>query len=585
MSVINHQQLIVCEKMVTKEAVIKILEEIAILLELTGENPFKSRAYQNAARNLEKLDTDFNELVQRDKLSEIEGIGEAINKKIKELVETGGLNYYETLKASIPPGHLDMLKISGLGPKKIHALYEQLGIKTIGELEYACHENRLVDLKGFGKKTQENILAGIERLKLYQERRLYAEVADKAQELLDSLKGHKDILAISIAGSLRRGNETVKDIDILASSSNPGKLALAFAELDQVASVIAHGDTKVSVTLKSGINADLRIVDENEFPYALHHFTGSKEHNTAMRGRAKDMGLKMNEYGLFQGEKNIVCRSEEEIFAALGLSFIPPELRENMGEIEAAAARTLPDLITEEDIQGLFHIHTNFSDGTDTLEGIVQTAKDLGFKYIGISDHSRQAFYAGGLKVEDIQRQHELIDNLNNKHAPFYIFKGIESDILPDGALDYDEEVLAKLDFVIAAVHSNFNMSAEEMTGRFEKALKNPFTTMLAHPTGRLLLSREPYAVNIMEIIDTAAQFGKILELNANPHRLDLDWRNCIQAKKKGVKIAINPDAHHIEGLRHTSFGIKIARKGWLEKGDCLNCLNLEDVKTYLRDN
>jgi DNA polymerase (family X) len=585
LSVIDHQQLIICEKMVTKEAVIKILEEIAILLELTGENPFKSRAYQNAARNLEKLDTDFNELVKRDKLSEIEGIGEAINKKIKELVETGGLNYYETLKASIPPGHLEMLKISGLGPKKIHTLYEQLGIKTIGELKYACHENRLVDLKGFGKKTQENILAGIERLKLYQERRLYAEVAGEAQVLLDSLKGHKDILAISIAGSLRRGNETVKDIDILASSSNPGKLALAFSGLNQVASVIAHGDTKGSVTLKSGINADLRIVTGSEFPYALHHFTGSKEHNTAMRGRAKDMGLKMNEYGLFQGERNIVCRSEAEIFASLGLSFIPPELRENMGEIEAAAARTLPDLITEEDIQGIFHIHTNFSDGTDTLESIVQATKELGLKYIGISDHSRSAFYAGGLKAEDVQRQHALIDELNKKHAPFYIFKGIESDILPDGALDYDEEVLAKLDFVIAAVHSNFNMTASEMTGRIEKAIKNPFMTMLAHPTGRLLLSREPYAVNIMEIIDTAAQFGKILELNANPHRLDLDWRNCINAKKKGVKIAINPDAHHIEGLRYTSFGIKIARKGWLEKEDCFNCLSLEEVKTYLREN
>jgi len=570
------------KKMVTKETIIKILEDIAVLLELTGENPFKSRAYMNAARNLEKVESDLNEVVQQGKIYEIEGVGEAIGKKIVELMTTGKLEYYEKLKSSVPSGHLEMLKISGLGPKKIHALYEQLGIKTIGELEYACHENRLVELKGFGKKSQENILAGIEKLKVYKERRLYAEVEGQAEALLKSLQEYKNISAISIGGSLRRGNETVKDIDILASSSNPEKLAQAFRNFDDVASVNATGETKVSVNIKSGVNADLRIVTKDEFPYALHHFTGSKEHNTAMRGRAKDRGIKMNEYGLFRGEKNILCRSEEDIFSALNLQFIEPELRENMGEIEAAEKDTLPKLVEEKDVQGLFHIHTNFSDGTDTLESIVLAAKKMGLKYIGISDHSRSAYYAGGLKAEDIQRQHELIDKLNDKHAPFYIFKGTEADILPDGSLDYDEGILARFDFVIAAVHSNFNMSATEMTGRIKKALQNNYTTMLAHPTGRLLLSREPYALNIMEIIDAAAEFGKALELNANPHRLDLDWRNCIHAKKKGVKIAINPDAHQTAGLQDISFGIKIARKGWLEKGDCLNCLNLKGMKAYL---
>jgi DNA polymerase (family 10) len=475
-----------------------------------------------------------------------------------------------------------MLKISGLGPKKIHALYEQLGITTVGELEYACHENRLVELKGFGKKSQENILTGIEKLKIYKERRLYAEVEGQAEALLKSLTKYKDVSAVSIAGSLRRGNETVKDIDILASSSNPEKLAQAFVNLDEVAAVIASGETKVSVNLKSGVNADLRIVTKDEFPYALHHFTGSKEHNTAMRGRAKDMNLKMNEYGLFRGEKNIVCHSEGEIFSALNLQFIEPELRENMGEIEAAEKGLLPQLIEEKDVQGLFHIHTNFSDGGESLESMVLAAKEMGLKYIGISDHSRSAYYAAGLKEEDIERQHELIDKLNEKYRPFYIFKGIESDILPDGNLDYNEEILACFDFVIAAVHSGFNMPATEMNGRIKKALQNPFTTMLAHPTGRLLLSREPYALNILEIIDAAAKFGKALELNANPHRLDLDWRNCIHAKKKGVKIAINPDAHQIAGLQDIGFGIKIARKGWLTKGDCLNCLTLEEMKAYL---
>jgi DNA polymerase (family X) len=568
--------------MINKEKIIKILEEIAVLLTLSGENPFKSRAYSIAARNLEKVGDDLGDLMRQGRLFEIEGIGDAIGKKITELLSTGKLDYYEKLKASVPPGHLEMLKISGLGPKKIHVLYKELGITTVGELEYACHENRLVDLKGFGQKTQDNILSGIDRLKRYSERRLYDEVWIQANELIALLRENRDVVEISIAGSLRRGNETVKDIDLLVSTRHPERLGGAFAASDSVASIIAQGDTKVSVTLQSGINTDLRIVTESEFPYALHHFTGSKEHNTAMRGRAKAMGIKMNEYGLFRGDRNMVCRSEEEIFAMLGLQYIEPELRENMGEIEAAEKGMLPHLVEENDLRGIFHIHTNFSDGTDTLEIMVAAAKAMGLEYIGISDHSRSAYYAGGLKVEDIERQHALIDQLNKKHAPFHIFKGIESDIGPAGNLDYDQDVLEKFDFVIAAVHSNFNMPEAEMTVRLQKALANPYTTMLAHPTGRLLLSREPYAVNILKIIDCAAEYGKALELNANPHRLDLDWRACILAKEKGVKIAINPDAHSVAGLEHIKFGVKIARKGWLTRDDCLNCLTLGEMRTYL---
>jgi DNA polymerase (family 10) len=573
------------KKMLTKETIIQILEEIATLLELTGENPFKSRAYQNAARNLEKSEVDFDELVKENRLTEIEGIGEAISKKLTELIQTGKLEYYEKLKDSVPPGHLEMLKIPGLGPKKIHALYEQLGVKDVGELEYACLENRLVDLKGFGEKTQDNILAGIAKLKVYKERRLYAEVAVEAEVLLEYLKRDKSILSISIAGSLRRGNETVKDIDILAASKNPEKLGGHFTSYERIETVTANGETKVSVVLKSGINADLRIVTSAEYPYALHHFTGSKEHNTAMRGRAKDMGLKMNEYGLFRRDKNIKCASEEELFAALKLQFIEPELRENMGEIQAAEKNELPKLVEEKDVRGIFHVHTNFSDGGETLENMARAAREMGLQYIGISDHSRSAYYAGGLQIEDIKKQHELIDKLNKKLKPFHIFKGIEADILPDGSLDYDEKTLARFDFVIAAVHSNFNMPAREMTARLKKALQNKYATMLAHPTGRLLLSREPYAVNLEEVIDTAAKFGKAVELNANAHRLDLDWRHCIYAKRKGVKIAINPDAHQIAGLRDVSFGVKIARKGWLSSEDCLNCMSLVRMKEYLARN
>ena len=573
------------KKMLTKETIIQILEEIATLLELTGENPFKSRAYQNAARNLEKSEVDFDELVKENRLTEIEGIGEAISKKLTELIQTGKLEYYEKLKDSVPPGHLEMLKIPGLGPKKIHALYEQLGVKDVGELEYACLENRLVDLKGFGEKTQDNILAGIAKLKVYKERRLYAEVAVEAEVLLEYLKRDKSILSISIAGSLRRGNETVKDIDILAASKNPEKLGGHFTSYERIETVTANGETKVSVVLKSGINADLRIVTSAEYPYALHHFTGSKEHNTAMRGRAKDMGLKMNEYGLFRGEKNIKCANEEELFATLKLQFIEPELRENMGEIQAAEKNELPKLVEEKDVRGIFHVHTNFSDGGETLENMARAAREMGLQYIGISDHSRSAYYAGGLQIEDIKKQHELIDKFNEKLKPFHIFKGIEADILPDGSLDYDEKTLARFDFVIAAVHSNFNMPAREMTARLKKALQNKYATMLAHPTGRLLLSREPYAVNLEEVIDTAAKFGKAVELNANAHRLDLDWRHCIYAKRKGVKIAINPDAHQIAGLRDVSFGVKIARKGWLSSEDCLNCMSLVRMKEYLARN
>ncbi len=568
--------------MIPKEKVIQILEDIAVLLELTGENPFKSRAYSAAARSLEKIDDDVSLLVQTGKIFEVDGIGDAIGKKLTELISTSRLEYYEKLKASIPPGHLDMLKIGGLGPKKIHALYKELGIATVGELEYACHENRLVDLKGFGRKTQDNILAGIERFKHYSERRLYDEVSGQADALLTFLKKSNHVIQSSLAGSLRRGHETIKDIDLLASSLHPGELAGAFAGHEMAASVIARGDTKVSITLQSGINADLRIIQPDEFPYALHHFTGSREHNTAMRGRARDLGFKMNEYGLFQEGRNVVCRSEEEIFAALGLRYIEPELRENMGEIEAAEKGKLPRLMEEKDIRGIFHVHTNFSDGTDSLEKMATAVKAMGLEYVGISDHSRSAFYAGGLSEEAVAKQHAEIERLNKKLAPFFIFRGIESDIGPEGNLDYDDEILARFDFVIAAVHSGFNMSQAQMTDRIRKALTNRFTTMLAHPTGRLLLSREPYAVDIRRIIDAAADCGKVLELNANPHRLDLDWRECIHAVKKGVKISINPDAHSVDGLRHIGLGVTIGRKGWLTKDDCLNCLSLEAMKKYL---
>ena len=562
--------------------VIRILEEIGVLLELKGESPFKSIAYSNAARQLETLEEDLDALVQRGGLTSIKGIGDALSKKITELVTTGRLEYYEKLKASVPPGHLEMLRIPGLGPKKIRALHAKLSIETLGELEYACLENRLVELPGFGARTQQKILSGIEQLKRYKERHLCSEALEAAVPLLGKLQGHPGVVSASLAGSLRRGNETVKDIDLLAATGDPAALSAWFASLPEAESVIARGNTKVSVFLKAGINADLRIVSPGEFPFALHHFTGSKEHNVAMRGRAKQLGLKMNEYGLFRDDALLTCRSEEEVFAALGLAWVPPELRENMGEIEAAETGEMPSLVQMQDIRGIFHIHTTASDGSSPLEAVVEAAKTLGLEYIGITDHSESAFYAGGLTPEQIREQHRVIDELNRKNPAFRIFKGIEADILPDGRLDYDDATLESFDFVIAAVHSHFGMSEEEMTKRILKALENRHTTILAHPTGRLLLAREPYALDLERVIDAAAGRGKVIELNANPHRLDLDWRHCKYAKRQGARIAVNPDAHHVEGLADMRYGLNIARKGWLEAPDIINCMGLAEMKAFL---
>ncbi|MEN6467267.1 MAG: DNA polymerase/3'-5' exonuclease PolX [Syntrophaceae bacterium] len=567
---------------VTKKDIAAVLDNIGVLLELKGEHPFKARAYYNAARCIENLEEDIHLLISEDRLSSLKGIGSALDRKIRSLALTGSLDYYDELKSSVPPGHLEMLRIQGLGPKKIRKLHENLNIETLGELEYACRENRLLDLPGFGRKSQENILTGIDSLKRFSEKRLFVEAAEIAGALLEAVQGSGHAIRSSIAGSLRRRNEVVKDIDIVASSERPAELAALFTGLPQVERITSKGETKASIALSSGINADLRIVTEREFPFALHHFTGSKEHNVAMRSRAIQMKLKMNEYGLFSDDGPIACASEEEIFAALGLAYIPPELRENCGEIEAAAEGALPVLVEMKDIRGVFHVHTTASDGTCSLKELAGFAKGMGLEYIGIADHSRSAYYAGGLSIDQVRRQHAEIDEMNRKDGSFRIFKGIESEILPDGSLDYDDSLLAEFDFVIVAVHSHFSMPEKEMTARVIKALENKRTTMLAHPTGRLLLARNPYRIDMERVIDRAALTNTAIELNSSPHRLDLDWRLCRPAKKQGVRISINPDAHSAEGLSDIGFGINIARKGWLEKSDCLNCMGLKEISDYL---
>ena len=561
-----------------KKPVSDILENIAMLLEIKGENPFKSRAYYNAAKALSGI-TNLEELVKEKRLREIKGIGEALSQKIEEYSKTGTMAYYEELTQVVPESLLELMQIPNLGPKKIKVLYDELEITNIGELEYACKENRLIHLTGFGEKTQEKVLKGIEFFKRHKGEFLFGDVYQEAERIRQRLSTIVDPIWAEVCGSIRRRKEVVRDMDILVAAENHEKIASFFVSMPEVDQVLVTGETKTSVRMKSGIEADLRVVTRQEFPYALVYFTGSKEHNVRLRGIAKKKGWKLNEYGIFDGDNLVTCKSEEEIYRALGLPYIPPELREDSGEIEAAEQDKLPSLVQHEDIRGIFHVHTDFSDGVDSLERMVEAAQKFGFSYLGVSDHSKTAYYAGGLKHDAILKQWEVIDTLNKKNSTFRIFKGIESDILSGGSLDYDDSILEGFDFVIASVHSGFTMKKDDMEERILKAMKNPYTTILGHPTGRLLLSRDGYQVDMMRIIDCAAQNHVILELNASPYRLDIDWRYLKYAKDKGVMISINPDAHAVAGLEEVFFGVNIARKGWQESKDILNTRDVNDIK------
>jgi DNA polymerase (family 10) len=575
-----------------RKQIASILDEMGTLFELKGENPFKCRAFHNAARVVETLTVDVQVLVETGDIRSVKGIGEHLAKVIGELVGTGGSEEYEKVKASLPEGLFHMLRIPGLGPKRVKILFEELKIATIEELKSACEDHRLTALDGFDRKSEENILKGIELLAKSSNKFLYPHARASADRMLKTLSQLVEVKRHDVAGSLRRKKEVIGDIDIVVSAPEKSRKKIfdAFVAHPDVESIIARGDTKSSVVLKSGINCDLRIVDDAEYPFALNYFTGSKEHNVEMRSRARTYGLSLNEYAFSQieGEKRKRrkaiprCHTEEEIYKALDLMYVPPELRENMGEIEAAEKRALPKLIEDKDLHGTFHCHTNYSDGANTLEEMAEAAKKLGWSYLGIADHSKLAAYAGGLSEAKAKQQQKDIDKLNGSLKGFRLFKGTEVDILADGSLDYSDKLLSTFDYVVVAIHSKFKMTEVEATRRMIKALKNKRVTCIGHPTGRLLLSREGYPINMIEVIDAASDYGKGIEINAHPFRLDLDWRLVKYAKRKKVPVFINPDAHNIEGLKDVFYGVGIARKGWLEIKDVVNAWDLRNVESFL---
>jgi DNA polymerase (family 10) len=572
-------------KIVDKAQVASVLEDVGNLLELTGGNPFETRAYQNAARTVSSLEGDINEYVASGRISHVPGLGKTLVARITELVTTGHMELYDRLQAEVPPGLREMLRIPGLGPKRVRQIYQALHIDTLTDLRAAAENGQIAALPGFGEKSQEKILKGLVFLTQHQDRYRYDVAEADAMPIVAALRALPQIVRVSIAGSLRRRKEIVKDLDIVASvAADDDRAAVMdqFVALPRVNAVTARGDTKTSVILHSGIALDLRLVTDDEYPYALHHFTGSKEHNVALRTRAHAVGIKINEYGIFRGDERIPCRDEHDLYRALGLHYIPPELREDRGEIEAALAGELPRLVTEQDLRGILHVHSTWSDGQTSIREMAEAALALGAEYLGICDHSQVAAYAQGLTADAVRRQHEEIDRLNEEFAGrIRLLKGTECDILRDGSLDYDDETLATFDFVVASIHSQFQLPPEEQTRRLIRAIENPYCSILGHPTGRILLGRAGYEPDLEAVIDRAGELGVAIELNADPHRFDLDWRLHRYATSRGVRIPICPDAHSPSGLANMRLGVGIARKGWLTPEDVLNTRPLDELLAF----
>lgn len=580
-----------------KSEIAAVLTEIGTLLELKGENPFKIRAYQAGARVVESLgEGELKQRIEAGTLEEVKGIGEALAQKITELHTTGRLEYFEKLTAAVPAGMVEILRIPGIGAKKARVLQEKLGIDTVARLRAACAAGSVAALDGFGEKTQERILTGIHNREAYNKRHLWLTAWEVAGPILTGLRKLPGVNQAESCGSLRRRLESVGDLDFLVATTEPAPIVEWFVSQSGIKEVTARGETKASVRLDSGLQADLRLVPPEQFVFTLHHLTGSKDHNVQMRHRAQQRGLSMSEWGLVPAEGEGTAKekaeqpghktgikNEEQLFKKLGLAFIPPELREGLGEIEAAEQGPLPRLVEEGDIRGVFHNHTTASDGHNTLEEMTAAAQALGLEYLGIADHSKSSVQARGLTEARLGEQIAEIRKLNAaKKFKCHVFTGTECDILPDGKLDFDQGMLAQLDYTVVSVHSAFRQEREVMTRRIIRALEQPQVTMLGHLTGRLLLEREGYEVEVDKVIDAAIANGVIIELNANPWRLDMDWRHWRKAAERGLLCSINPDAHGTDQLAYYQVGVGSARKGWLTKENVLNTQPLAAVKRWL---
>jgi len=563
--------------------VAKILFEIADLLELKGVQ-FKPRAYRRAAQNIRNASEDITSFYESDQLQDIEGVGKSIASKIKEIIETGSLKFLEDLRQEFPKGLQELMDIQGLGPKSLMKLYEELDIKTIDELEKAAKDQKIRDIEGFGKRSEENILKNIKMYKKFQERFLLGDILPLAENIEKKLSNLKEVKRINLAGSIRRKKETIGDVDILIISPNPDKVMDFFTELEEVKRVVSKGHTRSTIITIKNLQVDLRVVEKESYGSALQYFTGSKEHNIKLRSIALKKNWKLSEYGLIDKDstETIASENEEDIYKALGLDYIEPELREDRGEIEVAQEGKLPNLIKLDDIKGDLHIHTKWSEGSNTIEEMAQAAKERGYQYIAICDHAETLQIASGLSSKEIRKQMKEIDEINKKMDDITILSGIEANIDAEGKLDVKNEDLKDLDIVVASIHSGFKKPEKEMTTRILNAMHNDYVNILGHPTGRLLNKREAYDVNLSKIFEAAADLGVFLELNAFPDRLDLSDVNCRAAKDYDILMSINTDSHHKDHLSYMKYGVATARRGWLEKKNVANTLSLKELKKLL---
>jgi DNA polymerase (family 10) len=560
-----------------------LFNQVADLLEILGENPFRIRAYRNAARTVGSLSQSVATMVEQGKdLTELSGIGKDLAGKVQEIVKTGNLSYLQELEDRIPPQLGRLMKIPGLGPKRVKILYDELKITSLEDLKKAAEEGKIKELKGFGDKTEKMILDEIGREK--KETRIKLSVAEEiADGIVSHLKKVEGVSKVVVAGSYRRKKETVADLDVLATCRQGSKVMDAFVYYDNVGKVVAKGDTRSTVILRSGIQMDLRVVPEESYGAALHYFTGSKAHNIAVRTLGVKKGLKINEYGVFKGKKHIAGKTEEEIFAQVDLSFIEPELREDRGEIEAAQKGKLPKLINLKDIQGDLHAHTKETDGRHSLDQMVEAARERGYQYLAITDHSKRLSMTHGFDEKRLAKRNEEIDRLNEKLKEFVVLKSIEVDILTDGSLDLPDSILKELDLTVCSVHSKFNLPREKQMERIIRAMDNPYFNIFAHPSGRLINEREPYDIDIETLMKAAKDRGCVMEVNAHPDRLDLTDTDCKLAREMEVRIVISTDAHSITDLDLMRFGVWQARRGWLEKEDVLNTRNLDELRKLLK--